>query len=110
MSAIPLQTGLIRFYNPETGLPLSCGQVATYEAGTANTTRQTKDTWKDQAQTTLNNNPQDLDNTGAWYFFGDGFYDLVLLDKCGTEVQTIENVGWLVDGAVPNSSLPDLYI
>lgn len=110
MTAIPLQTGYIRFYDPNTGRPLACGEVQAYEAGTAGSTRIPKDTWEDQAQTVLNGNPVSLDNTGGAYMFGDGFYDLVLIDKCNTEVKTFENVGWLVEGSTPNSSLPDLNI
>lgn len=109
-TAIPIQTGLVRFYNPNTGQPLACGQVKTFDAGTAETTRTAKQTWKDQNKSESNNTTIDLDNTGAAYIFGDGFYDLVLVDKCGTEVYTDSNVGWLVEGATPDSALPDLNI
>jgi len=110
MSAVPIQTGQIQFWDKTNGKPLSCGSVATYESGTGNSTRVPKDTWTDQAQTQLNNSLVNLDNNGQAYIFGVGFYDLVLINRCGVEVEVIENVGWLTDGAFPNAALPDLNV
>ncbi|MFQ5540551.1 MAG: hypothetical protein ACE5FB_09105 [Candidatus Binatia bacterium] len=110
MSATPLQTGQVQFWDSTNGKPASCGEVSFFEPGTVGTTRTPKDTWADQDQTILNNNPLALDNTGQAFVFGVGEYDVEVRNRCGDVVQTYENVGWLTDGAFPNAGLPDLNI
>lgn len=109
MTAVPLSLGLIRFFDPNTGKPVACGEVAAYEGGTLSTTKTPKDTWSDKGQTILNSNPVPLNNSGAAFMFGVGVYDLEVFDACGTPVQTYENVGFN-DTSTPDSALPDLNL
>ncbi len=74
--------GRQRFVNPQTGDALIGGQVFMYIPSTDTP----KDTWSDQAETSLNTNPIILDGFGECEIWGEGLYRQKLLDALGNEI------------------------
>lgn len=70
------------FTDPSTGFALAFGLVYHFIPGTDTP----KDTWSDQAETTLNPNPIELDAAGDCIIWGDGLYRQVLQRADFTEV------------------------
>lgn len=79
MSGVWLPPGKQRFVDPTTGAPLIGGLVYHYIPGTDTA----KDTWSDEAQTVLNNNPIVLDGEGQAIIWGDGLYRQIVTDAAG---------------------------
>jgi hypothetical protein len=90
-----ISTGLLQFYDPNTGKPVANGFVATYD--TVSTSP--KETFSDVNGLVTNPNPVPLDATGSAYIFGEGSYTFVVKNQAGVNVRTIENIGVLAGGA-----------
>jgi len=90
-----IDTGLLQFYDPNTGKPVANGYVATYD--TISTSP--KETFADINGEVTNPNPVPLDSTGSAYIFGEGSYTFVIKNSAGVNVRTIENIGVLAGGA-----------
>lgn len=94
MSGVWLPPGKQRFVDPITGAALSNGQVFHYIPSSSTP----KDTWADQAQTTLNINPITLDGFGECIIWGDGLYRQIVKDVHGVAVWD-QVTGFLDSGA-----------
>jgi len=90
-----INTGLLQFYDPNTGKPVANGYVATYD--TVSTSP--KETFADVNGLVTNPNPVPLDSTGSAYIFGEGSYTFVIKNSAGVNVRTIENIGIQAGGA-----------
>lgn len=74
--------GKQQFFNPATGAPLAFGKVYHYIPATSTP----KDTWSNEALTSLNTNPITLDGNGVCIIWGNGLYRQRLLDASLTEI------------------------
>jgi len=90
-----ISTGLLQFYDPNTGKPVANGYVATYDTISGSP----KETFADINGSVANANPVPLDSTGSAYIFGEGSYTFVIKNQAGVNVRTIENIGVLAGGA-----------
>lgn len=79
MSGLWVPPGKQRFVDPATGVPLAGASVYHYVPGTSTP----KDTFADQAETTLNQNPVILDASGECIIWGEGLYRQVVIDVNG---------------------------
>ena len=74
--------GKQQFFLPGTMTPLAGGQVFMYVPATSTP----KNTYQDQAETTLNTNPITLDANGECTIWGDGLYRQILQDSVGNQI------------------------
>lgn len=74
MAAVWVPPGRQTFFDPLTGEPLAFGKVYFYTPSTLTP----KNTWADEAQTTLNSNPVTLDAGGEAQIWGVGLYRQIL--------------------------------
>lgn len=81
MSGVWLPPGKQTFLDPLTGEPMVGGLVYHWIPGTDTP----KDTWEDEAQTSLNTNPIVLDGNGQCTIWGDGLYRQKLTSATGVE-------------------------
>lgn len=102
-----IDTGLLQFYDPNTGKPVGSGFVCTYDTISG----APKITYSDLAGTIENPNPVPLDATGSALIFGDGSFKFVVKNAAGVVVRTIDNIGISTEsGYDASASTPNLGI
>src|SRR5215469_14116815 len=101
MSGVFVPPGKQTFVDPLTGELLAFGTVTMYIPSTSTP----KDTWQDQAETSLNTNPIPLDAAGECTIWGEGLYRQVLKRQDGTTVWD-QITGFLGDGSSVTFATP----
>lgn len=80
--SVSVPPGKQTFLDPETGALLALGTVTHYVP----TTTTFKNTWADEAQTQVNQNPITLDGTGSCSIWGEGLYRQIVKDVDGNVI------------------------
>lgn len=90
MTASPFIGAIAFFVDPDTGLPLSLGNVYFWQAGTSNVPQAT---WSDSGETVANPNPIPLNSAGLpiYEIWGEGIYHIMWYDQNGVLKGEIDN-------------------